>query len=104
MDGNGGEKLVKILGLRDMEEKAHLRQLILAMRVQQPKVGVELLTVLTRELGANAVESDVERTAVGLSRLGQQGGGGEGVCSVLLRVSLIQTTLSTALNRLIQNR
>ena len=78
MDGNGGEKLVKILGLRDMEEKAHLRQLILAMRVQQPKVGVELLTVLTRELGANAVESDVERTAVGLGRLWQQMGGGGG--------------------------
>ena len=38
----------------------------MAVGVEQAEVGVELAAVVAGELGANAVERDVERASVGL--------------------------------------
>lgn len=60
---HGGAHLVKVLGHG---------QLGVAVRVEQAVVGVELLAVVARELGADGVERDVERAAVGLQPAQQQ--------------------------------
>lgn len=52
----------------DLVKVLRRRELVVAVRVQQAEPRVELLAVVARELGADRVERDVERAAVGLER------------------------------------
>jgi hypothetical protein len=54
---HGAADLVKVLGGR---------QLVVPVRVQQAEVAVQLAPVVARELGADAVERDVQRAPVRL--------------------------------------
>mmetsp|Transcript_27512 Transcript_27512/g.70028 ORF Transcript_27512/g.70028 Transcript_27512/m.70028 type:complete len:318 (-) Transcript_27512:443-1396(-) len=67
---DGGVRGHLLHGSADLVEVLRHGQLVVAVRVQQAKVGVELLAVVARQLRAYAVERDVERAAVGLK--GQQ--------------------------------
>jgi hypothetical protein len=46
--------------------RKNMEETDLAVRVQQPEVGVQLAAVVARELGADGVERDVQRPPVRL--------------------------------------
>ena len=63
-DGLVGRALLH--GVPDLVEVLRACQLMVAVRVQQPEVGVQLAPVVARQLRADAVQRDVERAPVSL--------------------------------------
>ena len=55
-------------GRSDLVKVLSLRELIVPVRVEQPKVGVQLLAVLAGELGPDAVQRDIESPSISLQR------------------------------------
>ena len=53
-------------GVADLVEVLRAGQLVVAVRVQQPKVAVQLAPVVARQLRPDRVERDVERPPVSL--------------------------------------
>ena len=57
-------------GVADLVKVLCAGELVVAVRVQQPKVAVQLAPVVARQLRADRVERDVECPPVGLRRQG----------------------------------
>ena len=53
-------------GVADLVEVLRAGELVVAVRVQQPKVAVQLAPVVARQLRADRVQRDVQRPPVGL--------------------------------------
>ena len=65
-DGLVGRALLH--GAADLVKVLRGRQLVVPVRVQQPKVAVQLAPVVARQLRADAVQRDVQRAPVRLQR------------------------------------